>query len=282
MRIITIIALILLSTIAFALPEGATTHADEAVFAESELRQSTVAEQLSVLSVGTFTAGGVFDKDWLIGETMHVKMDEETFNLICTDSKFVLEFYRDGVFVLAKTTGTGFIEGNTFLTGMIKVPTAELGVGSWEVVDYLWCDSFSFFDVNEEAESRVISAANSQSFQIRAASAPEDVCELPDGKVGAEKCEDGNVVQDIRTDCELSSTLVDECSETCAVGKCVSFEEPVVTDPPEELDKTEEESCIEDPDLPSCPPKFEKTNLFLIGGLVLGAIVLIFGLLRRK
>ena len=229
--------LALLSLGAFALPQGAGTHVNDASYVQSELvHRSILLSFLPSFSVGTFTTSGTFDKDWLLGETMNVRFDETSFNVICDRAKFVFEFYQDGQFKLAKRTGEFGVKGSQHFSAFMPVETNELGVGNFEVIDYLYCADSDFEAKNVDAKSRIINKCGplasvgevcSQTFQIRA----KAICDTslsPNGNVGSPHCEDGSIVQDIRTDCELSPQLVSECKFDCIGNACVNEQPKIV------------------------------------------------------
>jgi len=287
---LTILTLLMFTSV-FALPQDATTHGASAQYLDSEVREGTFWESITTslrdnlpLSVGTFTQSGTFDKDWLIDETMNVRMDETTYNTQCWSSKFILEFYKDGVFKKAYSTGNFKTTGNVYLTARTDVLTNNLGVGSWEVVDYIECqDADLIFKTNNpEATNHVISKASVQTFQIREKNAPSQPCALPDGKVGAVHCEDNKLVQDVRTNCELKPTPIQTCTQACSAGACVKFEEQNGTPAPEQPTDQNGDGKIDESETPANYSSFSGSSPIIFVLILLAGVVFIYALVKKK
>jgi len=190
------------------------------------VRDGTFADKFEAhpLAIGTFTSTNVFDVDFLVGENIILKFDEESWNVVCDNAGFVIEIYgtggdpaKDGL-VTSFRSGYFSIAGNKYKTGTAKIVADK--IGSYTAVDYISCFDSDWKVNNPELVNQRISKASKINYDVREKTSS---CDQPDVVLSEPYCADGNLIRDVRKSCERAVELVQDCPELCDADKCVGY-----------------------------------------------------------
>ena len=207
--------------------------AESAIDSKDVKNQNFLRDLFSgVFSIGTFTTSGVYDIDYLLGETVVIRFSDVPYNVKCNDARFVVEIYKpDGTVSVMRNDIpfkiAGWSDPNRELKSVVNYGPG--GSGSYSLVEYLYCYDSDFQQNNPEwgggAYHRIsfITDADKTKFQVR--DAATTTCGNK-GQILYQGCDsDGNKVkQYVKEDCEAAVQLIEECQNQCIDDTCVSPE----------------------------------------------------------